>query len=343
MNQVEIAKELKVSQALISHILNNPKTTRIPESKKNEIFAFLKKSGYQHKRKKKTPLRRIAYITCLNIPELYTDLYRPYMLGVTEAAEAASFEIVIKNYNQDEASDIMEINDVTGYIVQSAFIDRKPFFKKENTVFVDNPFLGFDSVEPDNFRTIFLPMEYLVNKGHSKIAYWSMWNYGKRQNRSKHPEHLLNAFHFTLQEFGLKASEKYTYLPEAEKYNIQEIEENVIKFFRQWKTMKERPTAIITGDIYAIIMLKLAPECGISVPDDLSIIGSDNIASCEFSNPPLTSIEQNRQEMGRLSIELLNARLNRPAASPKRLICEPFLIERKSVTDIINREKTMKR
>lgn len=334
MNQIEIAKKLNVSQGLISQILNNPETNRIPEEKKKEILDFINTVGYKHKKKTKKDIRKIGYITCLHLEE-YKDLYKPYFLGVGEACREHGLELSIKNYRPDEVGKITEIENVEGYIAQSIlFGENTPFLKKENTVFMDNPMPGFDGVVPDNRKTAYLAIEHFVRMGHSRIAFWFLWNPRKDIKRSFHQEELLDGFYSAVRNFNLDEYSRLTYLPEVKKYTEEEVEELTCETLKSWKSMKNAPTAIFTGDFYALNMIRAAKKQGISIPEDLSIIGFDNIMAGEVSTPPLTTIEQNREEMGQLSIEMLLNRLKRPDAPPKKLICEPFLIERKSVSDI---------
>lgn len=345
MNQNEIARKLNVSQGLISQVLNNPETNRIPEEKKKEILDFINAVGYKHVKKSKKDIRKIGYITCLHLEEYknlcksyieeYKDLYKPYFSGVGEACKNYDLELSIKNYKPDQIGKFAKIENVEGYIAQSIhFGEFTPFLKKENTVFMDNPMPGFDSVIPDNRKTAYLAVEHFVSMGHSRIAFWFLWKSMKNVRRSFHQEDLLDGFHSAVRAFGLEDCSKLIYLPEAKKQTIEEIEELAGEMLQKWKSMKDAPTAVFTGDFYALTMIKVAEKLGISIPRDLSIIGFDNVQAGETSNPPLTTIEHNREEMGRLSIELLINRLKRPEAPPKTLICEPFLVERKSVSDI---------
>ena len=81
--------------------------------------------------------------------------------------------------------------------------------------------------------------------------------------------------------------------------------------------MKDRPTAVIcAADVYALSFIKLAPEMKIRIPQDISIIGFDDIRDCENSVPPLSSITQPLEKMGSIAAKLLIGRINGNVDSP---------------------------
>ena len=77
--------------------------------------------------------------------------------------------------------------------------------------------------------------------------------------------------------------------------------------------MAEPPTAVFAcNDMMAIGLLRSAHEKGIRVPNDLSLIGFDDIESVSFTNPPLTTIAQPKTEMSRKAVQFLIQRINNP-------------------------------
>ena len=93
----------------------------------------------------------------------------------------------------------------------------------------------------------------------------------------------------------------------------------------------ERPTAVFAcNDLMAIGALSAANEHGLSVPGDIAIVGFDDVALASYTNPPLTTIAQSRQEMGRLAAEVLVGRIGGNADAPRRYLLETRLIVRKS-------------
>jgi len=92
------------------------------------------------------------------------------------------------------------------------------------------------------------------------------------------------------------------------------------------------PTAIFAGnDHCALILLKHLAALGVRVPDDVSVVGFDNLSFTEHLMVPLTTVDQPKQEIGRRAVELLMERIESPGASePRHEVLHPHLIIRES-------------
>jgi LacI family transcriptional regulator len=78
-------------------------------------------------------------------------------------------------------------------------------------------------------------------------------------------------------------------------------------------TLADRPTAVFaSNDLSAIQVLRTASELGLSVPDDLSVVGFDNIPESALVDPPLTTVDQSIQAMGREAVRMLIALIEHP-------------------------------
>jgi DNA-binding LacI/PurR family transcriptional regulator len=83
-------------------------------------------------------------------------------------------------------------------------------------------------------------------------------------------------------------------------------------------------------DVYAVAALHAAKRLKLRVPEDVSIIGFDNISVSSMVDPPLTTIDQPVSEIGYQSCELLIEKINNPIIPPKRIFLETELIVRES-------------
>jgi LacI family transcriptional regulator len=82
--------------------------------------------------------------------------------------------------------------------------------------------------------------------------------------------------------------------------------------------LPERPTALIcSNDMTAIGVMREAFELGIQVPQDLSVVGFDDIRMAEFMTPPLTTIQMSQSELARLAFEALLKEVKREAPAPE--------------------------
>lgn len=93
----------------------------------------------------------------------------------------------------------------------------------------------------------------------------------------------------------------------------------------------DRPTAILAGnDLQAVGVMKAARELGLRIPDDLALVGGDNIELAEFLDPPLTTFHQSAFEIGRNGAEILLDRVRGNDGEPRRVAFTPELIVRAS-------------
>jgi LacI family transcriptional regulator len=97
--------------------------------------------------------------------------------------------------------------------------------------------------------------------------------------------------------------------------------------------LREKPTALLcSNDMTAIGVLREAFEQGIQVPQELSVIGFDDIRMAEFVTPPLTTVQMSQAELARLAFTALIDEVNREAPAPKgtELTLKTKLILRRS-------------
>jgi DNA-binding LacI/PurR family transcriptional regulator len=99
--------------------------------------------------------------------------------------------------------------------------------------------------------------------------------------------------------------------------------------------LPERPTALIcSNDMTAIGVMREAFELGIQVPQDLSVVGFDDIRMAEFMTPPLTTIQMSQSELARLAFEALLKEVKREAPAPEgtEYVLKTRLVLRSSTT-----------
>jgi LacI family transcriptional regulator len=94
----------------------------------------------------------------------------------------------------------------------------------------------------------------------------------------------------------------------------------------------ERPQAVFIGnDAMAVGAYQALYQAGLRVPDDIAVVGYDDIELARYMTPPLTTIHQPKDELGELAIDVLIHRIAQPALQQQRLQLTPVLMERGSV------------
>jgi LacI family transcriptional regulator len=156
---------------------------------------------------------------------------------------------------------------------------------------------------------------YLKDKGHSKVLCISDNNICMDRERY----------------LGLKSE-----LPDAELMVIPMEQEKRTQFYREHLEEIKRYSAVFAvSDYYAMDFIQFLKSVRVSVPEDISVIGFDNVRECEKFMPPLTTIKQDYEERAVLALQMLQ-QLKAGKCSEKRVQLSVSLIERGSVCDVKN-------
>lgn len=175
-------------------------------------------------------------------------------------------------------------------------------------------------VEVDNWQGAYLATEHLIQKGHKEIAYVS------GPNNSQDNEKRFKGYQDALEKYGLSYSPKW-------KVSGDFTRESGYKATKMLIAQNNLPEAIFYGnDEMAIGGLQAFNEKGIQVPEDVSIVGFDDIQLSEFVSPPLTTIRQPKYEVGALAVHLIFQQLSEEEVD-RYYKLSTELVERESVSD----------
>lgn len=181
----------------------------------------------------------------------------------------------------------------------------------------------FDSVSVDQEKNILLAAEYLWSLGHRRIA-----TFGHFPGSSFYRRRMA-AYRQFVDERGLRNYVEFQEIPDDLEVPSLDKVEAIIGL---WKNLGgEAPTALITSDVFALPLLREARLAGISIPDDLSVVGIDNTAPCSMVQPPLTSLETPFEEMCRVAVDLLLRRRADPTSPSQSVQIAPRMVVRESV------------
>jgi LacI family transcriptional regulator len=185
-------------------------------------------------------------------------------------------------------------------------------------VLVDNWYsrCPWDSIMIDNVAGMSLATEYLIGHGHRHISL---------VGGPAHPSIVERraGYEQALRERGLEPF--VVPQPDMEPENGEEAVEDLLR-------ARPETTAILcSNDSLAVGVLKRLRLLGRRVPEDMSLLGFDDIALAQHITPPLTTMHVDRRGMGRSAVELLVGRLNTPDRAPTKLMVGVSLIERGSV------------
>ncbi len=153
----------------------------------------------------------------------------------------------------------------------------------------------------------YIATKHLLEQGHTKIAYCSG---GYRSNVAKSRE---IGFKKALAEYKLTFDERYAF---RDAFHIADGK----RVFRQMMALSNRPTAVFTGsDEVAAGIISEALACGYRIPEHLAVVGFDNQAITELTNPTITTVHQPVKQMAQKAVDVMIEKIQ-----TKNMMCKKF-------------------
>ena len=318
------------SPATISNALNNKRGVK--KETVAEILRVAKEMGYISEDR----ITKIRFVIFKKNGKIIDDTpFFPLLIdGVESECKRLGYEMSICNLDQRD-EDYEEqvrwlINDITSGII---FLGTELM---ENDIDIYRstkcPFLIFDCFESDmqfdgvlinNADSARVATKYLIDKGHKKIGYLR-GDYRIKAFRSR-----AVGYARAMNNHGLDVDRKYTFTLDTTMEGAYEDMKKVLK--RQ----PELPTALFAdNDMIALGAVKALQEYGYKVPEQVSIIGFDDLPFCEITTPRLTTIRVSKQEMGMTAVRRIHEMIKNPGRSKLKIsVCTEF-VERESVREI---------
>ncbi|MGI9049497.1 MAG: LacI family DNA-binding transcriptional regulator [Rubrobacteraceae bacterium] len=337
-----VAEELSVSPMTVSNAYNRP--DQLSESLRQRVFETAERLGYagpdpvaRSLRRQKTNLVGVLYSNALSYA--FDDAAQILFLkGFAAAAEEAGMGLVLVpgsvGTSPEERASAAADAAVDGFVVYSiaendplieaALRRRLPMVVVDQPLQDSIPFVGIDDEAAAREVT-----QHLLNLGHENfgVVSFTISETGlydgladpSRQASSTFPvtRARLTGYRAILEDAGLCWDEVPVHeCPGSSKALGQEAAGILL-------CRKPRPTAILTlSDQLALGVIETAKECGLSVPEDLSVVGFDDIPEAKVSTPPLTTIHQDHAEKGEVAGRLLVAQLREEKVRVENLL--PF-------------------
>lgn len=180
----------------------------------------------------------------------------------------------------------------------------------------------YDAVVSDNFRGGYRAALYLIRQSHRHIGIVGCHRHAYPSIRERQEGYIQ-----ALEDNGLPKD----YIAECHITNSEEVVAATAGLLRQAPQI----TAILAAnDETALIVMDAAREIGRQIPENLSIVGFDNIDLAGRISPPLTTMHVDKAGMGRMAVQLLANRVEYPDSSPVTAVVRPHLVERRSVRKI---------
>lgn len=327
----EIAELAGVSLATVSRVLNMDATLNVSEVTRQKILATAEELNYVGSRTKKTKAKQYN-IGIINWYSQKQELDDPYYFSIRLAVEKKCKEEKISYINIDRFDlKIDKYKNIDGIIAIGKFGEQEiktiePI--AEHIVFVDcSPKeRKYDSVVADFRGGMEEALEYLERLGHTQIGY-----IGGEELIDDDQEVLKDYREISYTDWmSIKG-----YFNKSVLYKGKYCLEDGYRLMEEALQQKKRPTAFfIASDPMAIGAYKAVAEAGLRIPEDISIVGFDDIQTAKFLVPSLTTVKVHTEYMGETGVELLIDVMRTSRSIHKKIVIPTELIQRDSVKAI---------
>jgi DNA-binding LacI/PurR family transcriptional regulator len=332
----QVAERAGVSQTTVSFVLNNVEDANISAETKERVFQAARELKYIPDATAQSLARgrsnNIAFVLAQPHPQVFIDEYLPKLLtGITNVARQSGFRIMVEMAENDQLdqvyANLLGGTEVAGVIVNfngtsETIISQISAAAESNFPIVSTVHLHhtIHSVEVDKLSGVRTMMRHLMSLGHRRIGVISYAPPGT----NRHADYRIRVVRKMLKDVGSLLDDDLvgygSYDPETG-YQV------MCEMLR----VQPLPTAIFAlNDIMAFGAIRAINEAGLRVPDDIAVVGFDDVRLAAFTTPPLTTMYEPDVDHGRLSAELLMALIRGETPPQKHITLETQLIVRES-------------
>lgn len=334
----DIAEKANASPTTVSRVLSNSGYP-VSDKLKFNIIKVAKELKYVPNIIGKQLKTKINTTIGVLIPTLSNPYYSSVVIGIEEIARSKGYNVLLCNSNQsveqeEQSLQMLLERQIAGLIVSSISSNNKLIEQYKDkglsVVAFDQLIKNSDvfQIDFDYKRGGYLAAKHLIEKGHKKIAYLTAPL--ERPSRNL----IYEGYKQALLESGIIPNEKLLLVSDFEDEaggNFHEFT-NGQKLARKLLELPRLPTAaFVCNDMTAFGVLNELNLHGVKVPNKISLVGFDNIEFGEMVNPSLTTIEQPKYDLGKLSCNILLESIEGVLTNPYKIMLQPQLIERNSV------------
>jgi DNA-binding LacI/PurR family transcriptional regulator len=334
---LDVARAAGVSASSVSNFLNDRLGKMTPATRERIEVAIAQLNYRPSRVALQLKTGKTATIGLL-VPAVANPFFGAIAMAIQHAAQARGYQVILCNTFRDPqrerefAADLMALG-VRGIITGSSLLNPEHLSELASKGLAIVAFEGdaaaaapgIHVVSVDNAMVTTLAVDHLVALGHRRITYVT----GPAQTAARVAR--LKGFRAATLRYGLgdEACVHEISLPQNQ-YGDDMIAELGVDAARALAKTSPRPTALIAmNDLLAIGLAAGLREHGIAIPDDVAMVGIDDLFLARLMNPPMTSLRQPLSAMAEAAVECLVAD-GREATSAASLIFPPELIVRQS-------------
>ena len=331
----DVCKKAKVSMATVSRVINGNENVR--KVTRQKVLDAMNELGYKPNVIAQSLASKRSNSVGIQVSELTGPVYGPMMAGIEDELRNSAKHVVITSGHSDEEREkesieflisrncdamILHVEAVSDeYLLDLAkqptpFVLINRYIKKlaDRCIILDNNYGGY------------IATNSLIEQGHTKIAYISgpLWKTDSLQRLHGHQK--------ALSDNGIAYDDSLFFEGDFNE------ETGISGLQSLWKAGKQFTAVVCGNDEMAAGAMAVCREKGVKVPDELSIIGYDDINYAYFLHPKLTTIRYPVEEMGRMAAKWVLAKVYDKKLTINHTF-SPSLIMRNSTLDISKKAK----
>ncbi|MUG95521.1 substrate-binding domain-containing protein [Scytonema sp. UIC 10036] len=334
----DIARRAGVSHSTVSRALRD--NSLISPQVREEIKKIAREMNYVPNAVAQSLQNKRTNTIGVVVTSIADPFFAEVVEGIEQVARAAGLSVLLSTSHRDFEQEVAAIDSfhrrrVDGILVADSRIS-KHHTQQLAQIAVPIVFLNSQTQEqPEMFHFVAiddclgarLAVEHLLSLGHTSIGYLGVGD------RSRSNQLRLEGYRMTLSEAGLSPKTDWVAMSDEEYGRTNDVaigQQLLPTLFNNGVT-----GIFCYNDMVAVGAMLACQELGISVPQDLSLVGFDGIALSRYVTPPLTTVCQPMLELGRSAMQMLLDVLQEK--SVENLVLSPFLVKRGSTTEpIIN-------
>jgi len=340
----ELANELGVSISTVSKALKN--SPEISKDTIDKVKAFAKLLNYRPNNIALSLKNRKTKTIGIIIPDIVHHFFTKVIKGVENYANHAGYNVIIGLSNESFQNEVINMEmlangSIDGFIVSMSreTMQRQDYQHFNETLNEGIPLVMFDrivseipcdKVAVDDTKGAQMAVNTLLDKGAKKIALITTKDYvSVGRLRTKGYLEALNARGLTpISELILKIDNDMLY-----EDSLENLEMQIRSLFAQHPDLDG---IFAVNELYAIVAMKVAKSMGISIPDQLQVIGFTDGMLSKHASPALSTVSQHGESMGEKAAELLIQRIDENSSEKAVQPFNSIIIS----TDLILREST---
>jgi LacI family transcriptional regulator len=330
----DVARRARVSKGTVSAVINAKDSVKA--GTRDHILEVMKELNFRPKgmarNLKNADQDKIIGVI---IKDISYPFYTAIAAGVKEYAVSKGYSVIVASSDDDHScekqlSHLFSAKDIKGTIIApiiqgTAEIEHLFKLKMVNYPFVlleDVRGIQANVVAVDNIKAIKRAVKYLINSGHAKIVHFA----GPPQ--SSHTQERIEGFRYAFSESTLAFTSDMVVSIGS---HYDECLGKTLEYFKD-RRREDFPSAIVCfNDHQALAVIMALRELDIRVPDDISIVGNDDIFYSRIYPVPLTTIRAPQEEIGKRAAEILIRNIESPTLLPvERVVLDTEFIVRES-------------